>query len=608
MKTKIVYVLASSMEDYFLEQCFISILSTRSFNPTTEIILVCDSETKDSLHQEVRKELLALISNVLVVDFNPDIDNVERSRKMKTHLRELVQGDFLYIDCDTLITSDLSEIDNCQYSIAAVLDGHQLLKSHPMRSYFANQNDHLEYDFSIVEKYFSGGVIYAKDNETASNFYKTWASNYLISLQNGRKLDEPPLSMTNMQLGEPIGELDGVWNCQIRFGALYLSSAKILHFCSKKNMPVNKLATKEFLLKMKKGDISVSELNVYISDWRRSMPENLVLCTGMDAQFNLSREYEQSRRIYIQDILKNSIYVPKISELKYLYRVVRNKFIGTLSPRYLARVLYRETFGNNIDTNDSINGVIYKLAYQSNIDEWSKLADKIEVREYVKKKGFSEILVPIYKQWSNANDIDFNSLPNTFVLKCNHDNGSSIVIHDKFSVDMAFIKKFYTSKLKRTFGINTAEPHYRNIVPCVFAEEYLVNDNPVSDVVISYKFFSSFGNATYCQVVYDSGLFNRQRSIIYNVEQWKRCQGYIVKREGHVNIPRPKTLNKMLSVVEGLSADLPFCRVDLYELGERVYFSEITLMPSCGRIANFSRNFQTILGQSVKDVTNATRS
>lgn len=112
--------------------------------------------------------------------------------------------------------------------------GINLLKSHPMRSYFKKQNQHLNYNFDEVLSYYSGGVMYSKDDESSHDFYAHWYNNYLESLKSGVKLDEPPLAKTNEELGGIICEMNGIWNCQIRFGALYLANAKILHFCSKK--------------------------------------------------------------------------------------------------------------------------------------------------------------------------------------------------------------------------------------------------------------------------------------------------------------------------------------------------------------------------------------
>ena len=158
MKTKIVYVLASSQEDYFLEQCLISLKFLRKYNPEAYVVLVCDDTTESSLNGN-RQDIKLLINELKSIQFERPVNKVERPRLMKVNLRKYVEGDFLYIDCDTIIVNDLSEIDNFTFSIGAVLDGHQPLKSHPMRSYFKKQNQHLNYNFDEVLSYYSGGDI-----------------------------------------------------------------------------------------------------------------------------------------------------------------------------------------------------------------------------------------------------------------------------------------------------------------------------------------------------------------------------------------------------------------------------------------------------------------
>lgn len=600
MKTKIVYVLVSNPEDLFYEQCLISVLSLKHNMHDAEVVLVCDNETQGSM-TGLRSEIIPYLSDIKVIKFDSSVSKIERSRKLKVNLRSIVNGDYLYIDCDTLIVDDLSDIDLVEDSMAAVLDGHHNLPGHPLRSYFAKQNEHLCYNFNDEEKYFSGGVIYSKDDDISKNLYGRWNDNYTKSISHGILQDEPSLCLSNLELGHTIYELGGEWNCQVRFGALYLAKAKILHFCSKRNMPVNILATKEFLYRVKKMGINTPHLQQYIQDWHQTMLDTLVLSSGYDAIFNLSKEYEDYRKKSINRNLVYNIYHPKISTVGELYRHIRNMILGRLNAPLLYRILYKEKLGISLsaDDDDSLNKKIYQLAFYSDITLWSIYADKLAVREYVKSKGWESILPQIYKTWDNASKIDMEGLPLSFVFKCNHDNGSVIVIKDCYATDIEFIRKYYTSRLKRKFGILTAEPHYKFIRPLVFAEEIIENDKQFSDGLVSYNFFAFYGKTRYCQVVYDGLEYTNQKSIIYDIENWSKCPGFIIKKEGTKNIPRPETLDMMTDVVFSLSEDIPFARIDLYEASGKVYFSEITLMPAGGRISNFSKEFLKILGNKV---------
>ena len=161
MKTKLVYVLVSSKEDLYWEQCLISVMSARYQMPQAQIYLVCDDQTNDSL-RGIREEIKQFITKLIVIPFDKNIEKLRRSRILKVTLRKIISGDFLYIDCDTLITHSLGEIDNFSFSLAAVLDGHCIFKKHPMFDFFVKQNKHLNYPIDKIVKYFNGGVMYVK--------------------------------------------------------------------------------------------------------------------------------------------------------------------------------------------------------------------------------------------------------------------------------------------------------------------------------------------------------------------------------------------------------------------------------------------------------------
>lgn len=193
MNTKIVYVLSSDENDLFWEQCLISVMSARHHMPNSTIYLVCDDRTYATLNG-LRQQIFSIVNKTIVENFKPSVSKVERSRLMKTRLREIVFGDFLYLDCDTMVIQSLAEIDQESADIAAVLDGHCLFKHHPMRDYFLKQNAGLQYEHDKITQYFNGGVMYAKDSEAAHVFYKQWHSNYLLSVSKGIFIDEPALS------------------------------------------------------------------------------------------------------------------------------------------------------------------------------------------------------------------------------------------------------------------------------------------------------------------------------------------------------------------------------------------------------------------------------
>jgi hypothetical protein len=251
MKTKLVYVLTCAPEHYFIEQALISIYTARYYNPDAMIVLIVDDKT-NKLFVGKRKEILDYISEKIVVVLDENMSLEIRSRFLKTSFRNLVSnGDLLFIDCDTLITCLLDEIDNCSFEIAAVLDSHL-----PINKYHKSIYKHVEerskiagWDISKEEYYFSSGVIYVKDTENNKLFFEKWHSSWFNQLKEGFIGDQPYFALANIECGRPIQKLDDVWNCIMYAQPLFDRKAKILHFSSFRNMSY--VFGKNFLNKVK---------------------------------------------------------------------------------------------------------------------------------------------------------------------------------------------------------------------------------------------------------------------------------------------------------------------------------------------------------------------
>ena len=298
MKTKLLYILSSTEADTYLESALISIYSARFRMPDAIITLLVDDITNNNFVGS-RKELLNFITEKIVIFFDEDIDFKVRSRLLKTNMRNHVPGDFLYIDCDTLIASPLNDIDNCKFDIEAVLDGHTVLEKHPVYEIFEKQSSAFNYPFEMVENYFSGGAMYVKDSKKARDFFDNWHKNYKLGLQSGISQDEPSLAKTNFDFGNIIHELPGEWNCQIRLGALYMKDLKILHFWSKRNMPISFLGSKDFLFKLRNEGLIKNEH--FINNYLWSFYEPLGLVANEDLYFNFSPLYEEVRKQFIEE-------------------------------------------------------------------------------------------------------------------------------------------------------------------------------------------------------------------------------------------------------------------------------------------------------------------
>lgn len=234
MNTKIVYCVISNLKDYYLEEAWASAFTMKYYNPSAHICLVCDQNTKAEIMNSYRRKSLEYIDEVIAVEVDENLTNMQRSRWIKTNLRNLIQGDFLFLDTDTIITSDISEIDDFNFDIGAVLDWHKHtreLKDIPF--YSENFEKTIKNIFGIKLKeetdVFNSGVMYVKDNASTYNFYKRWNELWDCGRKKGMSRDQPSLAVTCEELNYPITEISGIYNAQMKMSPKYVASAKILH-------------------------------------------------------------------------------------------------------------------------------------------------------------------------------------------------------------------------------------------------------------------------------------------------------------------------------------------------------------------------------------------
>lgn len=232
MRTKIVYVVSSSLNDVYWEQVWLSAWSVKIKNPSARISLVGDTTTFEIARNSYRINSFELFDDFISHEFDDATTNMERSRWLKTNLRSIIKGDFLYIDSDTIITDDLSEVDGFDFDIGMIYDLHLGPSTDPELHKWHNWLYKKAYghEYPIEVPYYNGGVIYAKDNEKAKLFFKKWHENWEITGNKVGFKDQTPLAKTVYELKEPISPMSGIYNCQICNCIRYLHNAKIVHF------------------------------------------------------------------------------------------------------------------------------------------------------------------------------------------------------------------------------------------------------------------------------------------------------------------------------------------------------------------------------------------
>ena len=270
------------------------------------------------------------------------------------------------------------------------------------------------------------------------------------------------------------------------------------------------------------------------------------------------------------------------------------------------------------DNPRDINEKIQWLMFRSDTSLWSLCSDKYRVREYVKSKGLEDILVPLLGVWEKAEDIDFEALPQKFVIKCNHDSGSAVIAdRSKGPVDVSGIRAELNRHLKVKYGFEHGEMYYNRIKPLILAEQFLEPGDPtVSDSPVDYKVWC-FGGVPKWIMCCSNRTEESLELSVYDLD-WNYYPEHVLSGGHYIHpanpLPRPKELETILSFAARLSEGFPEVRVDFYETGGKVYFGEMTFASLCGKMNYYSDSFleelgrECVLPERVFPKTSATKS
>lgn len=233
----------------------------------------------------------------------------------------------------------------------------------------------------------------------------------------------------------------------------------------------------------------------------------------------------------------------------------------------------------NLDNPLTFNEKLQWLKLYNRRPEYTKYVDKYEVRSYISEKIGEEYLIPLIGIYNTFNDIDFNKLPNQFVLKCTHDSGGIIICRNKSKLDFKAARKKINKCMRRNYYFYGREWPYKNIKPRIICEKYM-GDESGSDL-IDYKFMCFNGKAK-CIFVCSNRNANGTNIDIYDMN-WELipCEREKNRRSNSV-IKKPFNFSLMVKFAEILAKDIPFVRVDFYEVKGKLYFGEITFFPASG--------------------------
>lgn len=309
------------------------------------------------------------------------------------------------------------------------------------------------------------------------------------------------------------------------------------------------------------------------------------------------------------DIIKE-IKEPRQLFLKVLHRYP--EIFKWMDDETYLKFVYRIALGKKLNLNNpkTFNEKLQWLKLNDRKDIYTTMVDKYEAKKYVAERIGEEHIIPTLGVWNHFDEIDFNALPDQFVLKCTHDSGGLVICTDKSKFDREAAQKKIEHSLKRNFYWFGREWPYKNVPARIIAEKYMSEDenNTESSVLtdfccnnkdrkalVDYKFFC-FDGEVKCLYVSDTEKhLLRFYDATFNPLDVKRDD----YKDFDTSPRKPIMFEQMKLLAEKLSFNIPHVRVDFYEINGNIYFGEMTFYTGSGFIPFKERKWDLALGELI---------
>lgn len=281
-------------------------------------------------------------------------------------------------------------------------------------------------------------------------------------------------------------------------------------------------------------------------------------------------------------------------------RELAYKLLNITSDKLFIKIKYYIFFKKlpDLDNPKTFNEKLQWLKLNNRKPEYTNMVDKYKAREYVAEKIGEEYLIPLIGVWDSPEDIDFNSLPKQFVLKCNHNSGTGMYIcEDKSNINIDKIKDDLNKGLKEDYYIYSREWPYKNVNKKIICEKYISDKN--NNCLTDYKFYCFDGNVKLL------GIYQGRGTKMGTVaDYFDERFNWIDIKWGYPNaqvIPKkPDKFNEMIRIAEVLSEGIPHVRVDLYLSNGQIYFGELTFFDGGGFSKIIPEKWDYKLGEMLK--------
>lgn len=277
----------------------------------------------------------------------------------------------------------------------------------------------------------------------------------------------------------------------------------------------------------------------------------------------------------------------------------RKGYLRWISDENYLKWRFKKGFGKELNLNNprTFNEKLQWLKLYDRNPLYINLVDKLKVRKFVAERIGLEYLVPLYGYWDNFEDINFNELPNSFVLKTTHDSGSVVICKDKVTFDKRSARKVLNKSLKTNYFYSAREWPYKNVEPKIIAEKLLVQEN--DEELRDYRLFCFDGEPKFIAVDFSITDKSKTRRNLYDLD-WNLMDATIsYPRELKINVAKPEKLQELIELGKKLSKGLPHARVDFYIIENQIKFGEITLFHQAGMANIDPQSFDLQMGDWV---------
>nr|WP_301183545.1 ATP-grasp fold amidoligase family protein [Limosilactobacillus fermentum] len=233
----------------------------------------------------------------------------------------------------------------------------------------------------------------------------------------------------------------------------------------------------------------------------------------------------------------------------------------------------------NLDNPQTFNEKLQWLKIHNRKPEYTTMVDKYAAKQYVADKIGSQYIIPTLGVWDHFDDIDFDALPDQFVLKCTHDSGGLVICKDKSRLDKKAAKRKIEYYLRRKYYYVHREWPYKDVKPRIIAEKYMTNGS--SEELSDYKFYCFDGAVEFVMINSDRNSDKPTKADYFDRDfNWLDFTwGY---QHAEIRPQKPKEFDEMLEIAEKLAKGLPHIRVDFYDCNGQIYFGELTFFDGSG--------------------------